>query len=280
MILDWRIVSSVILENIKNGISFSTTTEKPMLAVVLVGDNPASLSYIRMKEKRAREVGMGFWVYKFEKTITQKELENAVRELSQNEKISGIIVQSPLPIHINPYDIIECIDPNKDVDGFTRSQIGNMFLWHDGLWSCTPKGIITMLSYYHIDIKWKNITVIWRSNIVGKPMSLMLINAGATVTSCNSHTQNIAEITKKADIIIIAIGKPGFLTRDMVTEKSIVIDVGSTFIDGIPRWDADFENLRDYVQAITPVPGWVGPMTVSTLIENTWKAFQKNNGNM
>ena len=280
MILDWRIVASTILENIKNGIHFSTTTNKPMLGVVLVGDNPASLSYIRMKEKRAREVGMGFGVYKYEQNISQKALENAVRELSLNEKINGIIVQSPLPMHINPYDIIECIDPNKDVDGFTRSQIGNMFLWHDGLWSCTPKGILTMLSYYQIDVQWKNVTVVWRSNIVGKPMSLMLINAGATVTSCNSRTQNIAEITKKADIIIIAIGKPGFLTRDMVTEKSIVIDVGSTFIDGVSRWDADFEDLRDYVKAITPVPGWVGPMTVSTLIENTWKAFQIKNGNI
>lgn len=277
MILDWRLVASTILENIKNEITFSPANEKPMLAVVLVGDNPASLSYIKMKEKRAREVGMGFWLYRFDETISQNELEEAVISLSKNEKIHGIIVQAPLPKHINSHDIIDCIDPIKDVDGFTKTQIGNMFLGHDGLWSCTPKGIMTMLSYYRIDVKWKNITVIGRSNIVWKPMTLMLINAGATVTSCNSSTRDISEITKKADIVVVAIGSPGFLTKEMVTKNTIVIDVGSTFVENIGRGDADFENLKEYVQAISPVPGWVWPMTVATLIENTWKAFLSQN---
>ena len=273
-ILDWRLVASTILENIRNEITFSETHDRPMLAVVLVWENPASLSYIRMKEKRAREVGMGFWLYRYESSISQNELENIVRDLSKNEKIHGIIVQSPLPSHINPYDVIDCIDPRKDVDGFTRSQIGNMFLWHDGLWSCTPKGIMTMLKYYQINVQWKNVAVIWRSNIVGKPMCLMLVNAGATVTSCNSKTKNLTEITRKSDIIIVATGAPWLLTRDMVTPDSIVVDVGCTFIDGVARWDTDYENLKDYVQAISPVPGGVWPMTVATLIENTWKAFQ------
>lgn len=277
MILDWRLVASTILENIKNEITFSPANEKPMLAVVLVGDNPASLSYIKMKEKRAREVGMGFWLYRFDETISQNELEEAVISLSKNEKIHGIIVQAPLPKYINSHDIIDCIDPIKDVDGFTKTQIGNMFLGHDGLWSCTPKGIMTMLSYYRIDVKWKNITVIGRSNIVWKPMTLMLINAGATVTSCNSSTRDISEITKKADIVVVAIGSPGFLTKEMVTKNTIVIDVGSTFVENIGRGDADFENLKEYVQAISPVPGWVWPMTVATLIENTWKAFLSQN---
>lgn len=273
-ILDWRLVASTILENIRNEITFSETHDRPMLAVVLVWDNPASLSYIRMKEKRAREVGMGFWLYRYDTSISQNELEDIVRELSKNEKIHGIIVQSPLPSHINPYDVIDCIDPSKDVDGFTRAQIGNMFLWHDGLWSCTPKGIMTMLKYYQIEVQWKNVTVIWRSNIVGKPMTLMLVNAGATVTSCNSKTKNLTEITRKSDIIIVATGAPWLLTRDMVTPDSIVVDVGCTFIDGVACWDTDYENLKDYVKAISPVPGGVGPMTVVTLIENTWKAFQ------
>jgi methylenetetrahydrofolate dehydrogenase (NADP+)/methenyltetrahydrofolate cyclohydrolase len=206
-----------------------------MLAVVLVGDNPASLSYIRMKEKRAREVGMGFGLYKFPITITQTELETAVRELSEDDRIHGIIVQAPLPAHIDRYAVTECIAAHKDVDGFTRTQIGNMFLGHDGLWSCTPKGIMTMLTYYHIDVASQNVVVIGRSNIVGKPMTLMLVNAGATVTSCNSATRDLSEITKKADIIIVAAGSPGLLTREMVTEKSIVIDVGSTFVDGVGR---------------------------------------------
>jgi methylenetetrahydrofolate dehydrogenase (NADP+)/methenyltetrahydrofolate cyclohydrolase len=148
-----------------------------MLAVVLVGDNPASLSYIKMKEKRAREVGMGFGLYKFPTDIDQKSLEQEVRNLSKNEKIHGIIVQAPLPGHIDRYAVTECIDPAKDVDGFTRAQIGNMFLGHDGLHSCTPRGIMTMLSYYQIDVRGKHIAVIGRSNIVGKPMALMLTNA-------------------------------------------------------------------------------------------------------
>lgn len=274
MILDWRLVASTILENIRHEITHSETHDRPMLAVVLVWENPASMSYIRMKEKRAREVGMGFWLYRYETTITQNELEEAVRELSKNEKIHGVIVQSPLPSHIDPYAVIDCINPNKDVDGFTRAQIGNMFLGHDGLHSCTPKGIMTMLAYYQINVVWKNVTVIGRSNIVGKPMSLMLINAWATVTSCNSNTKNLGEITRKSDIIIVATGKPGLLTRDMVTPQSIVIDVGCTFVDWVACWDTDYKNLQDYVAAISPVPGGVGPMTVATLIENTWRAFQ------
>lgn len=234
-ILDGRLVASTILDHIRDEITHSPTNERPMLAVVLVGDNPASLAYIRMKEKRAREVGMGFGLYRFPTTITQIELESEIRTLSQNEKIHGVIVQSPLPSHIDRYSVTECIAESKDVDGFTRAQIGNMYLGHDGLWSCTPRGIMTMLSYYHIDVRGMDVVVIGRSNIVGKPMALMLTNAGATVTSCNSATRDLSDITKKADIIIVAAGSPGLLTRDMVTEKSIVIDVGSTFVDGIGR---------------------------------------------
>lgn len=179
-----------------------------MLAVILVGENPASLAYIRMKEKRAREVGMGFGVYKFPISITQSDLEEEVRALSRDERVHGIIVQAPLPSHIDRYAVTECIDPEKDVDGFTKTQIGNMYLGHDGLWSCTPKGIMTLLKHYDIDVIGKNIVVIGRSNIVGKPMALMLMNAGATVTSCNSATKNLREKTKNADIIISAAGVP------------------------------------------------------------------------
>ena len=182
--------------------------DRPMLGVVLVGENPASLAYIRMKEKRAREVGMSFGLYRFPATIDQSTLEREVRDLSQNEKIHGIIVQAPLPSHIDRYAVTECIDPVKDVDGFTRTQIGNMFLGHDGLWSCTPKGIMTLLSHYDIEVKGRDVVVIGRSNIVGKPMTLMLVNAGATVTSANSQTKNLAEITQKANIIIVAAGSP------------------------------------------------------------------------
>ena len=151
---------------------------------------------------------MGFGVYKFDSTISQIDLEDEVRRLSSDERVHGIIVQSPLPSHIDRYAVTECIDPDKDVDGFTKTQIGNMFLGHDGLWSCTPKGIMTLLRHYHIDVHGKSVVVIGRSNIVGKPMSLMLINAGATVTSCNSSTTDLSEKTRDADIIIVAAGHP------------------------------------------------------------------------
>lgn len=279
MILDWRIVASILLENIKNSITFSPTGEKPMLAVVLVGSNPASISYIRMKERRAREVGMAFWLYKYSEDISQKELEAEVRKLSENEKIHGIIIQAPLPSHIDRYAVTECINPKKDVDGFTKTQIGNMFLGHDGLWSCTPKGIMTLLDYYKVDIRGKKVVVLGRSNIVGKPMSLMLINAWATVICCNSSTENLIEQTLTADVIISAIGQPHFIKDFMVSEKSIIIDVGCTFVEGIAVGDVDFDAVSRKVTAISPVPGGVGPMTVATLIENTWQAFllQKSN---
>lgn len=157
-----------------------------------------------MKEKRAREVGMEFELFRYESTISQDALESEVQRLSTDSSIHGLIIQAPLPSHIDRYAVTECIDPAKDVDGFTKTQIGNMYLGHDGLWSCTPKGIMTLLAYYDISVAGKNIVVIGRSNIVGKPMSLMLINAGATVTSCNRNTANLREKTRNADIIIVA----------------------------------------------------------------------------
>jgi methylenetetrahydrofolate dehydrogenase (NADP+) / methenyltetrahydrofolate cyclohydrolase len=277
-ILDGRIVASTILDRIRSEITYAPQGERPMLAVVLVGDNPASLAYIRMKERRAREVGMGFWVYRYPTTITQWELEEAVKSLGQSDSTHGIIVQAPLPSHIDRYRVTECIPGIKDVDGFTREQIGNMYLGHEWLWSCTPKGIMTLLSHYDISVVGKRVAVLGRSNIVGKPMTLMLVNAWATVTSCNRETHDLANITQSADIVIIAIGSPRFLTRGMVRPETIIIDVGSTFVDDTPYGDADYEDLVWYVRAITPAPGWVWPMTVATLIENTWIAYTKQKG--
>jgi methylenetetrahydrofolate dehydrogenase (NADP+)/methenyltetrahydrofolate cyclohydrolase len=227
-----------------------------------------------MKQKRAQEVGMDFELFRYDDSIDQSTLEAEIQILSHNRDIHGLIIQSPLPSHIDRYAVTECIDPRKDVDGFTKTQIGNMYLGHDGLWSCTPKGIMTLLAYYDIRVAGKNVVVVGRSNIVGKPMSIMLINAGATVISCNSSTANLREKTKNADIIIVAAGSPGLITRDMLRDESIVIDVGNTFIDGIAHGDTDFEDLKDTIRAITPTPGGVGPMTVATLIENTWTAYK------
>ncbi len=174
--------------------------------------------------------------------------------------------------------VLEFIPENKDIDGFTKMQIGNIFLGRDGLASCTPKGIMTLLDAYNISITGKNVAILGRSNIVGKPMTLMMISADATVTTCNSKTRNLADITRKADIIVVAIGKAKFLTQDMVSPHSVIIDVGSNMdADGKFCGDADFDNLKEYVAAISPSPGGVGPMTVATLIENTWKAYKMQN---
>ncbi len=275
MILDGKKCASDLLEKIKNDIISKRAVWKPMLVDVLVWENPASLSYIHMKEKRAREVGMQFRLARFPSSISQEDLGREVSKLSSDPSIHGLIVQAPLPKHIDIFPVIESIDPTKDVDGFSRLQIGNMFLGHDGLWSCTPKGILTLLDYYQIDVVWKKVAILGRSNIVGKPMDLMLINRWATVISCNSHTKNLSEITKSVDILIVAIGLPKFLTKEMVSPHSIVIDVGSNRLDdGSFCGDVDFSDLSDFVSAISPSPGGVGPMTVATLIENTWKAYQ------
>lgn len=265
-----------ILENIRIEIeSLSPSDPIPTLAVILVGDNPASESYIRMKERRAREIGMNFRLFRYRSDISQDQLEAEVSKISGDTSIHGLIIQAPLPDHIDRYAVNECIDESKDVDGFTKAQIGNMFLGHDGLWSCTPKGIMTLLTHYDISVSGKQVLVIGRSNIVGKPMSLMLINAGATVTTANSKTPNLRELTRQANIIIVAAGRPHLLTRDMVTPESIIIDVGCTFVDGVACGDVDREDIEPYVRAVSPVPGGVGPMTVATLVENTWKAYKK-----
>lgn len=282
MILNGRQIAQKILENLEIEIAefFEENPKKPLpvMAVVLVGNNPASLAYIKMKKKRCEEVGMNFLLKKFDKNISQNELETEVQKLANNPQVTGLIVQSPLPNHLDMEKILEFIPENKDIDGFTRSQIGNIFLGKNKLASCTPAGIMALLQENNIKIAGKNVAILGRSNIVGKPMALMMINAGATVTICNSKTKNLSNFTKNADIIIVAIGKPKFLSKDMVSKKAIIIDVGSNLLeDGTFCGDADFDNLVDFVAAISPSPGGVGPMTVATLVANTWKAFQMQN---
>lgn len=278
MILDWKLVSKKILADITEEISHISPDNPPTLAVILVGDNPASLAYIRMKQKRAEEVGMNFILKKFDTSITEASLKQEISILWADTSVSGIIVQMPLPKHINEVHIIETIPPEKDVDGFSKSQIGNMFLGSPGLYSCTPQGIMKLLEYYNIGLTGKKVTILGRSNIVGKPLSILMINAGATVTICNSKTQDIASHTRNSDIVVVAIGKEKFLTRDMVSENAIIIDVGSNRQEnGTFCGDADYENLVSFVQSITPSPGWVGPMTVAMLISNTLTAYKIQN---
>ncbi len=278
MLLDWRATASSIHEFIRKKVD--TSAVKPHLSVILVGENPASRQYIRMKQRACESVGMIFSLTELPQEISENDLITKIREMNENPNIHGILVQAPLPSHIVYRDIVEVIDPRKDVDGFTRTNIGNLFLWDiDWLVSCTPKGIKKLLDAYKIKLEGKHVVIIGRSNIVGKPMSLIAINSWATVTICNSKTKDLKEITKEADILIVAAGKPGLITREYVKPWVIIIDVWCTFIGGKACGDVIFDDVSPVAEFISTVPGGVGPMTVAMVIENTWLAFQSQNMN-
>lgn len=247
----------------------------PGLAVVIVGDDPASHSYVRSKEKACFEVGFYSEVHKLEKSITQQELLQLIKQLNSNPKINGILVQLPLPDHINENMINENIDPKKDIDGFHPINLGNLFLNRPNFVPCTPKGILRLLKHYEISIEGKNVVVIGRSNIVGKPTAALFLHENATVTLCHSKTEDLEMYTKQADILIVAVGRPNFITKDMIKEGAIIIDAGTTKVNNKLTGDVDFDDVYDKVEKITPVPGGVGPMTIAMLLENTLEAVLK-----
>ncbi|OIP55089.1 hypothetical protein AUK10_00080 [Candidatus Gracilibacteria bacterium CG2_30_37_12] len=269
MIIDGRSIANTILTNLREEIE--KLSVKPKLSVILVGESPASLSYIKQKERSALITGIDFKLHQLSVDTTEKELQDLIYEINKNPSIHGLIVQLPLPKHIDTNKIIEAIDPRKDVDGFTSQNIGELFLGTADLISCTPKGIMRLLKESSVKIQGENIVMVGKSNIVGKPLSLLLMNAGGTVTVCNKDTKNVAEFTKNADIVIVAAGSPGLVKKDMVHPGATIIDVGFTLMDGKIRGDADFEALEPTC-LITPVPGGVGPMTVTMLMENTYIA--------
>lgn len=277
MILDWRSIAASIHAYIAKKVAESAN--KPHLWVILVWENPASRQYIRMKQKACENAGILFSLVEFPEDIEEEVLIAKIREMNDNVGIHGILVQAPLPSHIVYRDIVEVIDPRKDVDGFTRTNIGNLFLGDiDGLVSCTPKGIKKLLDGYKISLEGKHVVIVGRSNIVGKPMSLITINAWATVTICNSKTENLKEITKTADILIVAVGKPNLINREYIQPGAVVVDVGCTYVNGKAYGDVHLDDVQDIVSAISPVPGGVGPMTVAMVIENTWIAYNLQNG--
>lgn len=252
----------------------------PKLCVILVGNNPASLSYIKQKQKACDRTGIEWEQFDYDETVTMEELIAKIEELNANERVHGILVQLPLPKHISVPLVIRAIDPKKDVDGFTAYNVGKMFLSSDfeDLAPCTPLGVIKMLEYYKIDPKGKEAVVVGHSNIVGKPLSAMLLNRNATVTTCHIDTQDLAFHTKRADILCVAVGKAGLITADMVKEGAVVIDIGvNRMPDGKLRGDCDFENIEPKASFITPVPGGAGPMTVACLMLNTVKAAKRLN---
>jgi len=247
---------------------------KPGLAVVLVGDDPASAVYVRNKDNACKEVG--FYSEKINKptSITQAELLAEVERLNNDDKIDGILVQLPLPGHLDANQVIEAINPNKDVDGFHSENIGKLMQNKAYLRPCTPKGVMTMLATTGIDLVGKDCVVVGASNIVGRPMSMELLNARATVTICNSRTQDLSSKVKQADIVVAAVGIPKLIQGDWIKEGAIIIDVGINRLDdGSLSGDVDFDLVQQKAAWITPVPGGVGPMTIATLLENTLTAY-------
>lgn len=250
----------------------------PGLAIILVGDNPASRIYVNSKIKGCQEIGIESFEYCLDANITEKELLEVIEKLNNDDKVNGILVQLPLPAHIDEKSVISKIALEKDVDGFKPENLGMLFLNDkNALVSCTPAGIMRILDEYKINLEGKDAVIVGRSNIVGKPLAGLFINAGATVTVCNSKTKNLCEKTKNADVAVMAVGKAKLLTSDMVKEGAIVVDVGiNRTQDGIVG-DVDYDNVAPKCSYITPVPGGVGPMTVAMLFSNTLQAFKRIN---
>ena len=250
--------------------------ETPCLAVILVGDNPASQSYVKGKSKACEEIGIKNMTINLPNDVSEQELLQTIDELNINPEVNGILVQLPLPDHIDEHRVMNCIAPEKDVDGFHPVNVDALYTSkHNGIYPCTPKGIIHLLNENDIQIAGKNAVVIGRSNIVGLPVAKLLLDNNATVTVCHSRTKDLAKITSEADILIVAIGKPIFVKADMVKPGAVVIDVGVNRVDGKLVGDVDFDNVEYKVKAITPVPGGVGPMTITCLMENTIECFLK-----
>lgn len=248
----------------------------PKLAVIMVGDDKASEVYVRNKSKACNEIGIEFEEFLLKSNIKQEELIDLIKKLNNRKDVHGILLQSPIPEHLNIREAFDTIDYRKDVDGFNPINIGKLAIGEDAFVSCTPYGVIKMLEEYNIEIEGKRAVVIGRSNIVGKPLIQCLLNKNATVTICHSKTKNIAEITKEADILIAALGKPKFVKENMVKENAVVIDVGiNRNEEGKLVGDVDFENVSKKASYITPVPGGVGPMTIAMLMNNVVKATKK-----
>lgn len=273
-IIDGKKLAKEIRENLK--IKCDELKEKginPKLAVIMVGEDKASKVYVRNKSKACEEIGIAFEEFLLDENITQKELIDLIQKLNKDKTIHGILLQSPIPKHLDINEAFRTITPEKDVDGFNPVNVGKLSLNQDTFVSCTPYGIMRMFEAYNIDLEGKNLVIVGRSNIVGKPLIQCCLNKNATVTVCHSRTKNLKEHTKNADIVIAAIGKSKFITEDMVKDNAVVIDVGiNRGEDGKLTGDVDFENVSKKASYITPVPGGVGPMTIAMLMNNVIKA--------
>lgn len=285
-LIDGKEVAKHVLDDLKPRIeALAERGIVPGLAAVLIGDDPASQTYVNSKAKKCKKIGLYSEVIERPADIEQAEVEKIVTDLNENPKIHGILVQSPLPGHMNEFAVTLKINPRKDVDGFHPFNVGMMSIGHPGLLPCTPHGIVKLLEHYKLDPSGKEVVVVGRSNIVGKPVANMLLQkapmANATVTVAHSRTRNLAEVTARADIVIAAIGQPQMITADMIKEGAVVIDVGVNRVDDASAkkgyrlvGDVDFEPCAERASYITPVPGGVGPMTIAMLMANTVTAAE------
>lgn len=278
-ILDGRMVAKKIRQGLKSEVEdLRANGINPKLAVIMVGEDPSSKIYVKNKSIACNEVGIEYEEFLLSETTTMEELLDLIDKLNKDATIHGILLQSPIPKGLDINEAFRAIDPKKDVDGFNPFNVGKLCLGQDTFVSCTPFGIIKLLGEYNIEIEGKNAVVVGRSNIVGKPMMQCLLNKNATVTVCHSKTKDLKEVTKEADILVVAIGRANFITKDMVKENAVVIDVGiNRGENGKLCGDVDFEEVSKVASYITPVPGGVGPMTIAMLMNNIVKAARAQN---
>ncbi|MCQ2701256.1 bifunctional methylenetetrahydrofolate dehydrogenase/methenyltetrahydrofolate cyclohydrolase FolD [Helicobacter pylori] len=278
VLLDGQALAYDIEKDLKNKIQTITaqTHKRPKLAVILVGKDPASITYVNMKIKACERVGMDFDLKTLQENITEAELLSLIKDYNTDQNISGVLVQLPLPRHIDTKMILEAIDPNKDVDGFHPLNIGKLCTQKESFLPATPMGVMRLLEHYHIGIKGKDVAIIGASNIIGKPLSMLMLNAGASVSVCHILTKDISFYTQNADIVCVGVGKPDLIKASMLKKGAVVVDIGINHLnDGRIVGDVDFTNAQKVAGFITPVPKGVGPMTIVSLLENTLIAFEK-----
>ncbi len=276
-ILDGKKLSNKIKNEVKiEADKLKSYGVTPGLAVILVGNDPASQVYVNMKAKACKESGIYSIVHEFPESISENELLDTIKRINQNPNIHGLLIQLPLPKHIDTTKVLEAVAPEKDVDGFHPYNVGRLVAGLDSFAPCTPLGVMELFKEYNIDVKGLNACVVGASNIVGKPMQALLLNQFATVDICHIYTKNLKEHTERADIVVVGVGKPNLITADMVKEGAIVVDIGINRLEnGKLVGDVDFENVSKKASFITPVPGGVGPMTIAMLLKNTIKAAKK-----
>ncbi len=278
VLLDGQALAYNIEKDLKNKIQIITaqTHKRPKLAVILVGKDPASITYVNMKIKACQRVGMDFDLKTLQENITEAELLSLIKDYNTDQNISGVLVQLPLPRHIDSKMVLEAIDPSKDVDGFHPLNIGKLCTQKESFLPATPMGVMRLLKHYHIEIKGKDVAIIGASNIIGKPLSMLMLNAGASVSVCHILTKDISFYTQNADIVCVGVGKPDLIKASMLKKGAVVVDIGINHLnDGRIVGDVDFNNAQKVAGFITPVPKGVGPMTIVSLLENTLIAFEK-----